>query len=104
MRRSRLSWSDRPAGPRHAAADFLERSAALTLEPARRAKRALAAAQAKYLAAAFDAALAVLATAETGPLEESQRARAEPLRGQIAFASGHSDYAPRPLLKSARHI
>ena len=87
-----------------AAADFLERSAALTLEPARRAQRALAAAQAKYLAAAFDAALAVLATAETGPLEESQRARAELLRGQIAFASGHSGDAPRLLLKAARQF
>ncbi len=87
-----------------AAAEFLERSAALTLEPARRAQRALAAAQAKYLAAAFDAALAVLATAETGPLEESQRARAELLRGQIAFASGNSGDAPRLLLKAARQF
>ena len=38
-----------------AAAAFLERAAALTLDPARRAERALAAAQAKYQAGAFDA-------------------------------------------------
>src|ERR1700719_3123331 len=50
-----------------AAAAFLERSAALTLDPVRRAERALAAAEAKYQAGAFDAALRLLATAEAGP-------------------------------------
>jgi hypothetical protein len=47
-----------------AAAAFLERAAALTLEPARRSERARAAAQAKYQAGAFDAALELLAAAE----------------------------------------
>src|ERR1700760_4199703 len=46
-----------------AAAAFLERSAGLTLDPARRARRALAAAQARHLAGASDAALGLLATA-----------------------------------------
>ena len=87
-----------------AAAAFLERSATLTIEPARRAQRALAAAQAKYLAGAFDAALVMLATAEAGPLEELQRARAELLRGQIAFASSHGREAPQLLLKAARQF
>ena len=41
-----------------AAAAFLERSAALTLDPARRAERALAAAQATYQAGAFETTLA----------------------------------------------
>ena len=50
-----------------AAAAFLERSAALTLDPARRAERALAAAQATYQAGAFDATLRLLGTAEAGP-------------------------------------
>ena len=45
-----------------AAAAFLERSAALTLDPVRRAERALAAAQAKYQVGAFDATLGLLAT------------------------------------------
>ena len=40
-----------------AAAAFLESAAVLTPEPARRARRALAAAQAKHQAGAFDAAL-----------------------------------------------
>jgi DNA-binding CsgD family transcriptional regulator/tetratricopeptide (TPR) repeat protein len=80
-----------------AAAAFLDRATALTPEPARRVKRALAAAQAKFQAGAFDAALRLLATAEPGPLDEFQRARVDLLRGQIAFASSHGSDAP-PLL------
>jgi len=87
-----------------AAAAFLERSAALTLDPARRAERALAAAQAKYQAGAFDAALALLATAEAGPLDEFQRAQANLLRGQITFASRRGRDAPPMLLKAARQF
>ena len=49
-----------------AAAAFLQRAVALTADPARRAERALAAAQASLEAGAFDAALGVLATAEAG--------------------------------------
>ena len=75
MRTSRGSWSGRRSGPRRAAgwpaaAAFLERSAALTLDPARRAERALAAAQATYQAGAFEATLALLATAEAGPPDQ----------------------------------
>ena len=87
-----------------AAAAFLERSAALTLDPARRAGRALAAAQAKHQAGAFDATLGLLATAESGPLDEPQRARADRLRGQIAFASSRGSDAPPLLLKAARQF
>jgi hypothetical protein len=78
-----------------AAAAFLERSAALTPAPARRAGRALAAARGHSRAGAFDAALRMLARAEAGPLEELQRARAELLRGQIAFASDRGGDAPQ---------
>ena len=46
----------------------------------------------------------MLATAEAGPLEELQRARAELLRGQIAFASSHGRDAPQLLLKAARQF
>ena len=87
-----------------AAAAFLERSATLTLDPARRAARALAAAQAKYEAGAFDAALALLASATAGPLDELQRARSDLLRGQIAFASRRGGDAPPLLLKAARRF
>ena len=49
-----------------AAAAFLARAAELTPEPARRAQRALAAAQATHLAGTPDAALELLSTAEAG--------------------------------------
>ena len=59
-----------------AAAAFLQRAVALTGDPARRADRALAAAQASLGAGAFDLARGLLAAAEAGPLDELQRARA----------------------------
>jgi DNA-binding CsgD family transcriptional regulator len=87
-----------------AAAAFLERSAGLTLDPARRAQRALAAAQAKYRAGALDAALGLLAMAQAGPLDELQRARGDLLRAQIAFASSHGRDAPPLMLSAARRL
>jgi DNA-binding CsgD family transcriptional regulator len=87
-----------------AAAAFFERSAALTLDPARRAGRALSAAQAKYQAGAFDATLRLLATAEAGPPDQFRRARADLLRGQIAFTSSRGSDAPPLLLKAARQF
>src|SRR6478752_1476838 len=87
-----------------AAAAFLERSAGLTLDPARRARRALAAAQAKYRAGALDAALGLLAMAQAGPLDELQRARGDLLRAQIAFASSHGRDAPPLMLSAARQL
>ena len=87
-----------------AAAAFLERSAGLTPDPARRAQRALAAAQAKHQAGALDAALGLLAMAQAGPLDELQRARGDRLRAQIAFASRHGRDAPPLLLRAARQL
>jgi DNA-binding CsgD family transcriptional regulator len=87
-----------------AAAAFLERSAGLTLDPARRAQRALAAAQAKYRAGALDAALGLLAMAQAGPLDELQRARGDLLRAQIAFASSHGRDAPPLMLSAAKQL
>src|SRR5580700_2177565 len=87
-----------------AAAAFLERAAALTLDPARRAGRALAAAQASYQAGAFEAALGLLGTAEAGPPDQFRRARADLLRGQIAFSSSRGSDAPPLLLKAARQF
>ena len=75
-----------------AGAAFLERAVALTLDPALRAERALAAARAKFEAAAPEAASKLLATAELGPLDQLQRAHLERLRAQIAFArTGSAD-------------
>jgi DNA-binding CsgD family transcriptional regulator len=87
-----------------AAAAFLERAAALTPDPARRAGRALAAAQANVRAGAFSKARDLLATAEAGPLDEFQSARADLLRGRIAFASGFGSDAPPLLLKAAKRL
>jgi DNA-binding CsgD family transcriptional regulator/tetratricopeptide (TPR) repeat protein len=87
-----------------AAAAFLQRSAELTVDPARRAERALSAAQASSQAGAFDAALALLATAEAGPLDERQSARVDLVRGQLAFAAGPASDAPPLLLKAARRL
>jgi hypothetical protein len=86
-----------------AAAAFLQRSVALTVDPVRRAERALAAAQASLEAGAFDAALRVVATAEAGPLDEFQRARIDLLRGRIASASSFGRAAAQ-LLKAARQL
>jgi DNA-binding CsgD family transcriptional regulator len=87
-----------------AAAAFLERSAGLTLDPARRVQRALAAAQAKYRAGALDAALGLLAMAQAGPLDELQRARGDLLRAQVAFASSHGREAPPLMLSAAKRL
>jgi len=87
-----------------AAAAFLERAAALTPDPPRRAGRALAAAQASVRAGAFGKARDLLAAAEAGPLDECASARADLLRGQIAFASGAGGDAPLLLLKAARRL
>jgi DNA-binding CsgD family transcriptional regulator len=87
-----------------AAAAFLEQAVRLTPNPARRGERALAAAQAKQQAGAPDAALGLLATAQAGPMDELQRARADLLRAQIAFAVNRGSDAPPLLLAAAKRL
>jgi RNA polymerase sigma factor (sigma-70 family) len=87
-----------------AAAAFLERAAALTPEPLRRAQRALAAAQTKFQAGALDDALGLLAMAEAGVLSDLERARVGLLRAQIAFVSGRGNDAPPLLLEAAQRL
>ncbi len=86
------------------AAALLERALALTVDPARRGERTLAAAQANLRAGAFGKALELLATAEANPLDEFASARVDLLRGQIAFASGPGSDAPPLLLKAAKRL
>ena len=86
-----------------AAAAFLERAAALSPGPAPRAARLLAAAQAKLQAGAAESALTLLASAEAGPLDELQQARARLLRAQVSFAAGGEDAAAL-LLVAARRL
>jgi DNA-binding CsgD family transcriptional regulator len=87
-----------------AAAAFLARAVALTEDPARRAERAIAGAQASLQTGAFDMALGLLATAEGRQLDDFERARADLLRGQVAFMSFRSNDAPALLLKAARRL
>jgi DNA-binding CsgD family transcriptional regulator len=87
-----------------AAAAFLERAAGLTLDPAHRVERALAAAQAKHRAGAPDAALALLAMAKAGPLDELQRAQVDLLSAQLAFAVSRGSDAPPLLLEAAKGL
>jgi AAA ATPase domain len=87
-----------------AAAACLERSAGLSLDPARRAGRALGAAHAKQQAGALDAALGLVATAEAGPLDAFQQARVDVLRARISFASDRGSDAPPLLLKAAKRL
>jgi DNA-binding CsgD family transcriptional regulator len=87
-----------------AVAAFLERAAELTLDPGRRARRALTAARAKYQAGATHAALALLAMAQAGPLDDLQLASVDLLRAEIAFASRRSNEAPSLLLAAASRL
>ena len=102
------NWNDRPTGRKRgglaAAAAFLERAATLTPDPAQRAARALAAAQAKIRAGAFEAARKLLGRAESTPLDEFQRARVDLLQARLAFAANRGNDAPPLLLKGAKRL
>lgn len=87
-----------------AAAAFLQRAAALTIDPARRTTRILAAAQASFQAGAFDDALGALDEAQTGQLDAFQHALADLLRGHVAFAAGFGSDAPPLLAKAAAQM
>jgi DNA-binding CsgD family transcriptional regulator len=87
-----------------AAAAFLERATELTADPGRRSARALAAAQAKFEAAAYDAADALIAAAEIGPLDDLQRAQLARLRAQIVYAHRRGRDAPPLLLDAAKRL
>ena len=87
-----------------AAAAFLQRAVALTGDPARRADRALAAAQASLGVGAFDLARGLLAAAEAGPLDELQRARLNLLRAEAAYSESRGSEAPGLLLRAAKTL
>jgi DNA-binding CsgD family transcriptional regulator len=87
-----------------AAAAFLQRAVALTGDPARRADRALAAAEAAVGAGTFDVARGLLAVAEGGPLDELQRARLDLLRAEAAYSESRGSDAPALLLRAAKTL
>jgi DNA-binding CsgD family transcriptional regulator len=87
-----------------AAAAFLERAAELTPDPARRGRRALAAANAKVESGAPEAAHQLLAVAGMCPLDDVEQARLVHLRGQIVFALRRGREAPPLLLDAADRL
>ncbi|MFD7308662.1 AAA family ATPase [Promicromonospora sp. NPDC059942] len=91
-------------GGRSAAAAFLERAAELTQDPKLRAGRVLAAARARFASGALDGVPGLLSAAELGPLDPLQRAGAERLRAQVAFALDRGRGAVGPLLEAARRL
>ncbi|WP_027008048.1 helix-turn-helix transcriptional regulator [Conexibacter woesei] len=84
-----------------AGAAFLQRAAELTPDPARRAARALAAAQAKAVAGSAEAALRLVALAEVGPLDDLAAARAALVRARVTSTMTRGGEAPALLLDAA---
>ena len=91
-------------GGRSAAASFLERAAALTPDPKRRAGRALAAARAQLDAGSPARVHDLLAIAEIGPLDALQRADAARLRAQVSFMINPGVETGPPLLAAAARL
>ncbi|MEU6070047.1 AAA family ATPase [Streptomyces sp. NPDC047082] len=86
-----------------AAAAFLERSAALTISPVRRAERVLAAVQAKLSVGDFDTAAELLTTVRTD--DAGQAARTDLLRGKLSFVRRRGDEGPTAyLLRAAARL
>ncbi|MDQ4114206.1 MAG: LuxR family transcriptional regulator [Actinomycetota bacterium] len=91
-------------GGRAAAAAFLERAVELTTDPATRAGRALAAAEARFAAGAIAEAAQLLDTAEIGPLDPAQLAQVQRLRARLAFALNTGRSVVPPLLEAAGRL
>jgi DNA-binding CsgD family transcriptional regulator len=87
-----------------AAAAFLGRAAALTPDPARGRARCLTAARAKLRAGAPDSARDLLRKARSGPLSDLERASADRVAAEIAFAVNRGREAPPLLLRAARQL
>ena len=84
-----------------AAAAFLERATVLTSDPILRGARAIAAAQAKWDAAAPAAAHELLAIAELGHLSDLQRAKVARMLAQMEFARSRAGEPGAPLISDA---
>jgi DNA-binding CsgD family transcriptional regulator len=87
-----------------AAAAFLERATALTLDPQRRSARALAAAQAWHQAGGHDRAVELVEVAEAGPLGDLGQAQAEWLRAQIIFVRTDGRDGTVQLVRAAQRL
>jgi DNA-binding CsgD family transcriptional regulator len=87
-----------------AGAAFLDRAATLTPDPAQRAGRALAAAQASHLAGALDGAIALLNLAEASPCNQLQQAQVDLLRAQISLTMTRGSDSVSLLIKAAQRL
>jgi DNA-binding CsgD family transcriptional regulator len=87
-----------------AAGAFLEQAARLTPDPSHRVERVLAAAQTTSQGGALDAAVTLLETLESEPLDDSQRARADLLHARVNYARQRGSDTPPLLLKAARAL
>lgn len=85
-----------------AAAAFLERAAALSLDPGRRTERTLAAARATLDAGRASTAADLLASVATESLDENTLAAVDLLGGQIAFVEGGG--GPELILRAAQRL
>lgn len=83
-----------------AAAALLDWAATLTPDPAPRALRTLAAAQAQVAAGSFDDAATLLAAARVGPLDQAGRARLDLVQARLRLAE-HPGAGALPLLLAA---
>jgi hypothetical protein len=86
------------------AAALLERSVALTSDPAHRGPRMLTASADHMSAAEYEAAARLLAAAEASPLDEVGRAQLDMLHGRYASAGGDARSAPVLLYRAAQHL
>ena len=94
----------RARGGQAAAVAFLERAVELTLDPSRRAERAVAAADAAYVAGSTDEALRLAAVAQRTHLDEFQQASLDALRGRVATMQRRAADAAPLLLGAAKRL
>jgi DNA-binding CsgD family transcriptional regulator len=94
----------RTRGGARAVAAFLERSAELTPDPARRAQRLMAAAEASHDAGAPEASLRLLDTTRNQPLTPLQEALVARLRARAGYALRRNSSGARRLLSAAQGL
>ncbi|WP_394618911.1 AAA family ATPase [Lentzea sp. JNUCC 0626] len=87
-----------------AAAAFLRRSVALTVDPARRVERAVDAADASVRAGDLAAAQELVDLVELDATDEFHQVRAQLVRGRIAYAAGSFTEAQGTLLAAAQRL
>ncbi|MEV1022143.1 LuxR family transcriptional regulator [Streptomyces sp. NPDC050264] len=100
----RCALRARSRGGVAAAAAFLERAAALSLDPVGRTDRTLTAARAHLDAGLTDTAARLLGAVGTTALDEHRLAQADLLRGRIAFVRHNDGDGPEFMLRAARRL